>query len=97
MTKFSAADIRKLARLCRLRLTDEEVTKYQDELSAILAYVEQLQDVDVAGLEPTNQVTGLQNVVRIDEEVDYGVTPKELLKNAPAQQDDMFKVKRMIG
>ncbi|MFO0882561.1 MAG: Asp-tRNA(Asn)/Glu-tRNA(Gln) amidotransferase subunit GatC [Candidatus Saccharimonadales bacterium] len=97
MTKFSAADIRKLARLCRLRLTDEEVTKYQDELSAILAYVEQLQDVDVAGLEPTNQVTGLQNVVRIDEEVNYGVTPKELLKNAPAQQDDMFKVKRMIG
>lgn len=97
MTKFSAADIRKLARLCRLRLTDEEVTKYQDELSAILAYVEQLQDVDVAGLEPTSQVTGLQNVVRIDEEVDYGVTPKELLKNAPAQQDDMFKVKRMIG
>lgn len=97
MTKFSAADIRKLARLCRLRLTDEEVTKYQDELSAILAYVEQLQDVDVAGLEPTSQVTGLQNVVRIDEEVNYGVTPKELLKNAPAQQDDMFKVKRMIG
>jgi aspartyl-tRNA(Asn)/glutamyl-tRNA(Gln) amidotransferase subunit C len=97
MTKFSAADIRKLARLCRLRLTDEEVAKYQDELSAILAYVEQLQDVDVAGLEPTSQVTGLQNVVRADEEIDYGVKPQDLLKNAPAQQDNLFKVKRMIG
>lgn len=93
MTKFTAADIRKLARLCRLRLTDDEVAKYQNELSAILAYVEQLQDVDVAGLEPTSQVTGLQNVVRPDEEIDYGATPKELLKNAPAQQDNMFKVK----
>jgi aspartyl-tRNA(Asn)/glutamyl-tRNA(Gln) amidotransferase subunit C len=97
MTKFSAADIRKLARLCRLRLTDDEVARYQNELSEILAYVEQLQDVDVAGLEPTSQVTGLMNVVRDDELIDYGVTPSDLLKNAPKQQDGQFKVKRMIG
>ena len=97
MTKFSAADIRKLARLCRLRLSDKEVAQYQNELSAILDYVEQLQDVDVSGLGPTNQVTGLTNVLRADQEIDYGVTPKELLKNAPAQQDNQFKVKRMIG
>lgn len=97
MTKFSPADIRKLARLCRLKLSDSEVVKYQAELSAILGYVEQLQDVNVTDLEPTSQVTGLQNVIRADEPVDYGVSPKELLKNAPAQQDDMFKVKRMIG
>jgi aspartyl-tRNA(Asn)/glutamyl-tRNA(Gln) amidotransferase subunit C len=96
MTKFSSADIIKLARLCRLRLTDEEVIKYQDELSNILAYVEMLQDVDVAGLEPTSQVTGLSNVVREDVEVDYGVSPVDLLKNAPAQQEGQFKVKRMI-
>lgn len=97
MTKFSPADIRKLARLCRLRLTDEEVTKYQEELGAILAYVEQLQDVDVSGYEPTSQVTGLTNVVRADTEIDYGVSPSDLLKNAPAQQANQFKVKRMIG
>lgn len=97
MTKFSAADIRKLAKLCRLRLTDEEVSKYQNELSSILAYVEQLQDVDVQGLEPTSQVTGLTNVVRDDTEIDYGVSQHDLLKNAPAQQDEQFKVKRMIA
>lgn len=96
MTKFSTADIRKLARLCRLRLTDEEVVKYQNELSNILAYVELLQDVDVNGLEPTSQVTGLTNVVREDVEIDYGVTPADLLKNAPAQSQNQFKVKRMI-
>lgn len=97
MTKFSAADIRKLARLCRLRLTDKEVSQYQKELSNILAYVEQLQSVDVSGLEPTSQVTGLTNVTRDDVEIDYGVSPEELLKNAPAQQDNQFKVRRMIG
>ncbi len=97
MTKFSAADIRKLARLCRLRLTDDEVARYQNELSEILAYVEQLQDVDVSGLEPTSQVTGLMNVVRADELINYEVTPSDLLKNAPQQQDGQFKVKRMIG
>lgn len=97
MTKFSAADIRKLARLCRLRLTDDEVSQYQTELSGILAYVEQLQDVDVTGLEPTSQVTGLTNVIRDDEEVYYGVGPADLLKNAPSIQDGQFKVKRMIG
>lgn len=97
MTKFSAADIRKLARLCRLRLSDNEVEKYQAELSSILDYVEMLKDVDVGGLEPTSQVTGLTNVVRADTEIDYGVTPDQLLKNAPAQQDNLFKVKRMIG
>lgn len=97
MTKFSAADIRKLARLCRLRLSDNEVEKYQAELSSILDYVEMLKDVDVGGLEPTSQVTGLTNVVRADTEINYGVTPDQLLKNAPAQQDNLFKVKRMIG
>lgn len=97
MTKFSDADVRRLARLSRLKLTETEVSNYTHELTAILGYVEQLQDVDVSGLEPTSQVTGLQNVVRADEEVDYGVSPKDLLANAPAQQDNMFKVKRMIG
>lgn len=97
MTKFSAADIRKLARLCRLQLTDKEVVQYQQELSAILNYVEQLQSVDVKGLEATSQVTGLNNVVRADVPIDYGVTPKELLKNAPAVKNGQFMVKRMIG
>jgi aspartyl-tRNA(Asn)/glutamyl-tRNA(Gln) amidotransferase subunit C len=97
MTKLSAADIRKLARLSRLQLTDEEVAKYQKELSAIVDYFEQLQKVDTDGLEPTSQVTGLQNVVRADSAVDYGVSPEALLKNAPATSEGQFKVKRMIG
>ncbi len=96
MTKISVADVKKLAKLSRLKLNDKEVAKYQDELSAILSYVEKLQKVDTKGLEPTSQVTGLKNVVRPDELMDYGTTPDELLKNAPAVEAHQFKVKRII-
>lgn len=96
MTKISAAEVRKLAALSRLRLTPEEVEKYQNDLSEILTYVEILQNVDVKGLEPTSQVTGLQNVVRADEEINYHVEPADLLNNAPAVEYNQFKVKRII-
>lgn len=96
MTKISAAEIRKLAVLSRLRLSDKEIEGYQADLSAILSYVEILKDVDVSGLEPTSQVTGLTNVMRKDEPLDYGVSADELLKNAPATQNHQFKVKRII-
>ena len=97
MSTFSDEDIKKLAFLCRLTLTKEEVKKYKKELTAILAYVERLQDVNVEGLEPTSQVTGLTNVVRADEEIDYDTTPEALLKNAPAVESNQFKVKRMVA
>ena len=97
MADLARDDILKLAALARLDLTDDEVTEYSQELTAILHYVEQLQNVDVNGLAPTNQVTGLTNVMRDDEEHDYGYTPQDLLKNVPQIQGDQIKVKRMIG
>lgn len=97
MSKLSREEVLKLARLARLDLTESEVEEYSRELSAILQYVEQLDQVDVSGLQPTNQVTGLTNVMREDEIRDYGYEPRELLKNVPAVQDDQIKVKRMIG
>lgn len=86
-----------MARLARLDLTDEEVEKYRTELSDILRYVEQLQDVDVKGVEPTRQVTGLTNVTRKDEIKDYGYEPDDLLKNVPTVKDGQIKVKRTLG
>jgi aspartyl-tRNA(Asn)/glutamyl-tRNA(Gln) amidotransferase subunit C len=86
-----------LARLARLQLTDDEVAEYSEELSEILQYVEQLSSVDVKGLEPTNQITGLTNVTRPDEVKDYGYQPAELQKNLPEAENDLIKVNRMIG
>jgi aspartyl-tRNA(Asn)/glutamyl-tRNA(Gln) amidotransferase subunit C len=96
MAKLTRDDVLKLARLSRLQLTDEEIDKFQTEIEAILGYVEQLHTVDV-GLEPTYQVTGLQNVTRPDVIIDYGSTPAELLKNAPDSENGHIKVKRMLA
>ena len=87
----------KLARLARLDLTDNEIEKYRAELSSILQYVEQLQAVDITDLKPTNQVTGLINVMRDDEVKNYGYAPDDLFRNVPAMQERQIKVKRMIG
>jgi aspartyl-tRNA(Asn)/glutamyl-tRNA(Gln) amidotransferase subunit C len=91
MADLTREDILKLARLARLDLSEDEITEYSAELSEILQYVDLLQSVDITGLEPTNQVTGLTNVTRSDEIIDYGYKVQDLLKN------NHIKVKRMIG
>lgn len=96
MAKLSREDVLKLARLSRLHLTDEEINQFASEISAILGYVEQLHGIDLKDLEPTHQVTGLTNVTREDEIRDYGVTPADLLKNAPATHGGHIKVKRVL-
>jgi len=97
MAKLTREDVLKLARLARLDLTDEEIEEFSGELSEILQYVEQLQKVDVTGLKPTNQVTGLTNVTRDDEVIDYGYAVGDLLENVPATKDNQIKVKRMLA
>lgn len=97
MANLTREDVLKLARLARISVSEEEVDKFVDEFNEILKYVEQLQSVDVSGLEPTSQVTGLTNVMRQDEVKDYGYNPLDLLKNVPHTKDGLIKVKRMIG
>jgi aspartyl-tRNA(Asn)/glutamyl-tRNA(Gln) amidotransferase subunit C len=97
MADLTRDDVLKLARLARLDLSDDEVTEFTSELTAILGYVEQLSSVDVSGIEPTNQVTGLTNVTREDIPLEYGYKSEELLKNLPQTLDRQIKVKRMLG
>jgi len=97
MAKLTRDDVLHLAQLARISLSDDELDEFSVELSAILQYVEQLGGVDVDGLKPTNQVTGLTNVMRSDIVKDYGYAPQDLLGNVPAVQDNQLKVKRMIA
>lgn len=99
MSKLSRKDILKLAELSALSITDEEAETFAHELSEILSYVETLNTVDITGLEPTYQVTGLTNVTRPDViNKDVARMGRELLlKNAPAQENGQFKVKRVLG
>ena len=72
MATLSRDEVLKLAKLSRLNLTEEEIKLYQEELKAVLTYVEILQRADVDKVKPTNQVTGLVNVMRQDKVIDYG-------------------------
>lgn len=96
MTQISIDDVKKLARLAKISITDDEAKKYQSELDAILGYVKVLDSIDTSGVEPTSQVTGLVNVTRPDEIIDYGVSKDELLANAPETEHGYLKVKRML-
>ncbi len=96
MSKINREQILKLARLSKIELTDEEVEKYQTELSEILDYVELLDSVDVSGLKPTYQVSGKTNAVRADEVIRLQASPDELKNILPDSQGRYIKVGRMI-
>ncbi len=97
MAKLTKNDVLKLAKLAKLELTDEEVERLVSELGEILGYVEQLDKVDVTGLEATTQVSGLSSVTRPDEVKDYGYKPADLLKQVSAVEGNQIKVKRMLA
>ncbi|MEO7364122.1 MAG: Asp-tRNA(Asn)/Glu-tRNA(Gln) amidotransferase subunit GatC [Candidatus Saccharimonadales bacterium] len=97
MADLTRDDILKLARLARLELSADEIVEFQGELSEILHYVDMLQNIDVTGFEPTNQVTGLTNVMRVDEVIDYGYEVQDLLANVPNVEAQQIKVNRMVG
>jgi aspartyl-tRNA(Asn)/glutamyl-tRNA(Gln) amidotransferase subunit C len=96
MSKLGIDEVNRIARLARIGLTPDEVATMTTELEAILGFVEQLQAVDIDGVEPTDQVTGLVDVWREDE-VQPSLDRDQLLANAPAQQNGYFKVKRVLN
>jgi aspartyl-tRNA(Asn)/glutamyl-tRNA(Gln) amidotransferase subunit C len=96
MADITRDDVLKLARLSKIKLDKDEIKKLTLELNEIVKYVEQISAVDVSELEPTDQVTGLTNVMREDKPIDYQAAPADLLKNTPAVQDNQIKVKRVL-
>ena len=67
MAKLTIDEVKHVAKLSNLSMNDEEIATYQKQLSEVINYVEELQEVDVEGVEPTNQTTELINVTRSDE------------------------------
>lgn len=83
--KLSSKQVKHIAQLAGLRLNPKEIKKFQRQLSEILKYVEILQKVDTRKVEPTSQVTGLENVFREDKK-EESLNQKEVLANAPASK-----------
>ncbi|HSE29514.1 MAG TPA: Asp-tRNA(Asn)/Glu-tRNA(Gln) amidotransferase subunit GatC [Candidatus Saccharimonadales bacterium] len=96
MSKITSNEVRRIAALAKIAITDKEAEKFTDELASILKYVEQLDSVDTEGLEPTYQVTGLVNVNRKDELQNYGVDQQGLLKNVPQTKDNYIEVPKVL-
>jgi aspartyl-tRNA(Asn)/glutamyl-tRNA(Gln) amidotransferase subunit C len=80
-----------VARLARLRLSDEEVDTMQRELSGVLAHVDRIGALDLEGVPPTSHVVTLENVLREDVVVP-GLTAGQALANAPDPDQDAFRV-----
>lgn len=94
--KISKQDLKHIAELARLRLTAEEEEKFGKQLESVLQYVEKLNEVDTKNVPITAQVSGLVDVVRADESLDWD---REEIKTALGQADtenDYVKVKRVL-
>ncbi len=89
------ATVRRIAHLARIAVTDDEVPHLQGELNAILAFVEQLDEVDVAGVEPMTSVTPMAMKKRQDVVTDGGY-PDRVLGNAPVTEDGYFLVPKVV-
>ncbi len=96
MTQFTTKDVFNLAKLSNISVSATEAESLVSEIKVILDYVSQLQELDLANTEPTYQVSGLSNVMRSDDEIDYRISAEELLKNVPETENDYIKVKRVL-
>jgi aspartyl-tRNA(Asn)/glutamyl-tRNA(Gln) amidotransferase subunit C len=83
--------VRHVAKLARLQLTDEELTRFSSQISAVLDYINQLKEVDTSSVEPMSHPLDLVNVFRKDEPTD-SIPRDEALANAPQQRDGFFLV-----
>ena len=94
--KLSNDEVKHIAKLARLGLTDEEVEKFSNQLSDILSHAKILDEVDTKDIEPIAQITGLKNISFKDEKKGCEFTD-ELLKQSPQDiQDHMIKVKSVF-
>lgn len=96
MTRISSDDVRHLAQLSSLQLNEDEVKSLQQDIAGILTYVEQLGELDTANVQPTYQVTDLENVWREDEVVEDVVTREQLLALAPEFANNQVKVPKVL-
>jgi aspartyl-tRNA(Asn)/glutamyl-tRNA(Gln) amidotransferase subunit C len=96
-TKFTTQDVDKIAKLALIPVTDEEKKVLAEGFTTVVGVLDVLKKVDVSNVEPTHQVTGLENVFRddvIDEERMF--TQEQALKNAPKAHDGYFMVDQVI-
>lgn len=89
-------EVKNIAELAKLDLTDEEIERYAGQLSAILGYFQRLQELDTSHIAPTASVLPLQNVMR-DDVPGAPLSPEQVIANAPDSEDNQFRVSAVLG
>lgn len=88
-------DVRYVANLARINLSEEEVKTFQGQLEQIVEYVEKIGELDVSDIEPTSHAHPVQNVFREDVVKD-SLAREDVMANAPEQTDEQFKVPKIV-
>lgn len=97
MGKLTSKDVKHVAKLANLELSQKEVEKFSKQLSSVVSFIDALKKVDVEGVVPTSQTTGLKNVMREDElDPKVGLTQKEALSDANKTHNGYFVTKRLV-
>lgn len=96
MTDISTDDVHRLAQLSSLQLDDQEAEALRIDLGNILGYIDQLSELNTDGVEPTYQVTDLQNVWRDDVIDNYGIDREALIALAPDADQQQIKVPKVL-
>ena len=96
MSTITNDDVRHLAQLSSLQMSDAEAELLRVGIEKIINYINKLDELDTDGVEPTYQVTGLQNVWRDDEIIDSSVSQQQLLALAAEQSDNCVKVPKVL-
>jgi aspartyl-tRNA(Asn)/glutamyl-tRNA(Gln) amidotransferase subunit C len=95
MEPLSADEVRYIARLANMRLTDQEVEQYRSQLSNILQHFQSLQQVDTTGVEPTGHATDVNTVLREDR-VAAPLDREQVLANAPAVSGEFIRIRPVL-
>lgn len=96
MNKITKEDVENIALLSRLEVSVSDMKKYQNELSAILSYIETIQKADTKNVDSTAQVTGLSDIIRDDIKKPSVLSRDDILSNAPDKKEGYIKVKAVL-
>jgi aspartyl-tRNA(Asn)/glutamyl-tRNA(Gln) amidotransferase subunit C len=95
MSRISEEQVKHVAHLARLAISEEETKMFTEQLDAIITFAEQLNELDTTGVQPTTHVLDMKNVLREDK-AGKGLPVEDVLKNAPDHEDGQIRVPSII-
>tara|TARA_B100001996_G_C18669639_1_gene596180 strand:+ start:2551 stop:2850 length:300 start_codon:yes stop_codon:yes gene_type:complete len=98
MTRITSDDVRKVAKLCRLEIPEDDIEKYSNQLEGILEYIAQLERIDTLNVPPTTRAVEVVNVFREDTIVSSSSDVRDkILDLAPQREGEFFRVPKILS